>query len=235
MYEENVLHVTDHMLREILDRLQGDSAPEDRQAVTRWYDQMPCWVSRNLLRNAMEVLMHGPDADTIASAVYKTRFAYDRAARLMIELAAMWYVDLDALTAEDEDIEALWTQLEDQYADYTTTQDHLPGVFGVAFEDRDDFERCYERFIDMRNFLTGSLTGWLIEHNETELAAWWLTTRHDALITDRWADVTDKPRERERLRHDAQKLGNHLSIETAVMAKRVGALFPYFRGGYNHE
>ena len=192
---------------------------------------MPIHVSRHMLQDAMVVLMHGPDADTIAGAVYKTHFAYDRAARLMIQLAAMWYVNLDALTSTNEDIEALWTQLEDQYADYTTSEDHLPGVFGVAFEDREDFER----FIDMRNFLSGSLTGWLIEHNETELAAWWLTTRHDALITDRWADVTNKPRERERLRHDAQKLGNHLGIETAAMAKRVGALFPYFRGGYNHE
>ena len=82
------------MLDEILERLDGHCAGEDRPAVRHWYNQMPIEVSRHMLRDAMAVLMHGPDADTIASACYKTRFAYDRAARLMIELGAMWYIDL---------------------------------------------------------------------------------------------------------------------------------------------
>ena len=63
----------------------------------------------------MTVLMHGPDADTIAHACYKTRFAFDRATRRMIELGAIWHIDLHGLGSNDADL--LWDQLEEKLRD----------------------------------------------------------------------------------------------------------------------
>lgn len=115
MYFENEMPITRHMLDEILERLDGHCAIEDRAAVRDWYNQMPIQVSRHMLRDAMTVLMHGPDADTIASACYKTPFAFDRATRLMIELGAIWYIDLHGLGSKDADL--LWDQLEEKLCD----------------------------------------------------------------------------------------------------------------------
>ena len=185
MYFESEMPVTRHMLDEILERPGVHCASEDRPAVRSWYNQMPIEVSRHLLRDAMGVLMHGPDADTIASACYKALFAYDRAARLMIELGARWHIDLHGLSSNDADL--LWDQLEEKYADYKTEAGKgLAGVFGIQFEDREDYERCFDRFIDLRNPYSGSLTHWLIEHHGKDLAAWWLSSWHEALEDGLW-------------------------------------------------
>ena len=65
---ETELPVTQHMLDEILERLDGHCASEDRLTVQSWHNQMPIEVSCHVLQDAMAVLMHGPDADTSASA-----------------------------------------------------------------------------------------------------------------------------------------------------------------------
>ena len=107
----------------------------------------------------MTVLMHGPDSDTIAGAINGTRSGYHRAVSQMIELAAMWLLDLDGLSSGDSD--SLWAQLEDKYVDYVTESGQgLKGIFGIDFLDREDFERCFERFIDYRNNMNNSLVAW---------------------------------------------------------------------------
>ena len=113
----------------------------------------------------MTVVMHGPDAGDIDRAIYRTGWDYKYATRRMIELGAMWYIDLHGLSSNDAD--DLWQQLEEKYADYKTeTSKELTGVFGIGFKDRDDYERCFDRFIDFRNHFPGSLTSWLIGHGE---------------------------------------------------------------------
>ena len=83
--------------------------------------------------------------------------------------------------------------------------------------DRDDFERCFERFIDFRNNMNNSLLAWLIERDDCELAAWWLSSRHNALEDNLWSDVEDMPREKERLRQDARKLAAHLRVTNPLI------------------
>lgn len=225
MWVDNESCVTTHMLDEILERLRDDADAQDRRAVRFWFEGMPIHVSPDTLQEAMTVLMHGPDADTIAGAIAGTRSGYDRAVSQMIELAAMWLLDLDGLSSGDAD--SLWAHLEDKYADYKTeTELDLKGIFGIDFMDRDDFERCFERFIDFRNYMNNSMVAWLIERDDCELAAWWLSSRHTALEDDLWSDVEDMPREKARLRHDARKLADHLRVSNPLI-KHMAALESY--------
>ena len=70
MYMPTEMPVTQHMLDEILERLGDDCPSEDRLAVRRWYEQSPINVTRDMLRNVMTVVMHGPDAgDTTAPSM----------------------------------------------------------------------------------------------------------------------------------------------------------------------
>lgn len=101
--------------------------------------------------------------------------------------------------------------------DYTTeTGLALKGIFGIDFLDREDFERL----IDFRNNMNNSQVAWLIERDDCELAAWWLSSRHNALEENLWSDVTDMPREKDwlRLRHDARKLANNFASPTRSSA-----------------
>ena len=229
MYFENEMSVTARMLDEILGRLDEFCARGDRWAVRNWYNQMPINVSRIMLQDAMSVLMHGPDADTIVIACANTRAAYDRATRLMIQLGAMWYIDLHGLSSND--VDDLWDQLENKYADYKTeTGRELAGVFGIEFEGRQDYECCFDRFIDFRNHYSDSLTYWLIEHNDKELAAWWLCAQHEALESGIWPEIEAPERDRGRLRHEARLLANHLGVGAPLM-RRLATLAIYMERG----
>ncbi|MCY3864252.1 MAG: hypothetical protein OXG68_02325 [Chloroflexi bacterium] len=212
MWVENENGVTDHMLDEILERLRDDADAQDRKALRFWFQGMPIHVSPDTLQEAMTVLMHGPDTDTIAGTINGTRSGYHRAVSQMIELAAMWLLDLDGLSSGDAD--SLWAHLEDKNVDYVTeTGLALKGIFGIDFLDREDFER----FIDFRNNMNNSLVARLIERDDCELAAWWLSSRHTALEDDLWSDVEDMPREKERLRQDARKLAEHLRVSNPLI------------------
>ena len=218
MWVENENGVTDHMLDEILERLSDDADAGDRKAVRFWFQGQPIHVSPETLQEAMTVLMHGPDSDTIAGAINGARSGYQRAVSQMIELAAMWLLDLDGLSYGRcrQPLGALGGQV---LVDYVTgnRSEQLKGVFGIDFMDREDFERCFERFIDFRNNMNNSLVAWLIERDDCELAAWWLSSRHNALEDDLWSDVEDMPREKERLRQDARKLANHLRVTNPLI------------------
>ena len=233
MYMPTEMPVTQHMLDEILERLGDDCPSEDRLAVRRWYEQSPINVTRDMLRNVMTVVMHGPDAGDTDRAINGARFAYNRATLFMIELGAMWYIDLHGLSSNDAD--DLWQQLEEKYADYKTeTSKGLPGVFGIGFKDREEYERCFDRFIDFRNHFPGSLTSWLIEHNNTALAAWWLSSWHEALEDGLWSDVKDPERDRAQLRHEVRQLANHLNLNTPLI-RRLNTLTPLLEGSNNHD
>ena len=233
MYMPTEMHVTQHMLDEILERLEKDSTIEDRLAVRRWYEQMPIHLQHNMLQGVMVVEMHGPDADTIAGAINGARFAYSHATLLMIELGAMWYIDLHGLSSNDAD--DLWQQLEEKYADYKTeTSKGLTGVFGIGFKDREEYERCFDRFIDFRNHFPGSLTSWLIEHNNKELAGWWLSSWHEALEDGIWPHAEHPERDRAQLRHEVRQLANHLNI-SAPLIRHLNTLTPLLEGSNNHD
>ncbi|MCY3866062.1 MAG: hypothetical protein OXG68_11545 [Chloroflexi bacterium] len=127
---------------------------------------------------------------------------------------------LDGLSSGDAD--SLWAHLEDRLLDYTAeTRQGLKGIFGIDFLDREDFERCFERLIDFRNSMKKSLGAWLIERDDCELAAWWLSSRHNALAEDLWSDVEDMPREKERLRQGARKLAAHLRVTNPLIRHRA--------------
>ena len=232
MYVENQLRVTQHMLDEILEQLGSNCDSEDRLAVRRWYDQSPIDVSTYTIKEVMLALMYSPDRDAIAGAINGARFAYSHATLLMIELGAMWYIDLHGLSSNDAD--DLWQQLEEKYADYKTeTSKGLPGVFGVGFKDRDEYERCFDRFIDFRNFYPGTLTGWLIETENTDLAAWWLSSWHEAAEDGLWPDIADPERNRAQLRHEVRQLASHLNV-SAPLIRRLNTLTPLLEGRNNH-
>ena len=213
----------------MLEPLAKDSATEDRLAVHRWYEQKPIHLPRHMLKDVMVVVMPDPDTDTIRSAINQTVWAYDRATLKMIELAAMWYMDVDGLSSNDAD--HFWGELEDKYEDYRTEkQEDLGGEFGIRSADRADYKRCFERFIDYRNYSTGSLTGWLIKRDEIQLAAWWLSSRHTAMTENLWPDVTDPDRERTRLDHDVRKLANQLNVG-ATLIRHLHDLIPCLEKG----
>lgn len=211
MCVENENCVTDHMLDEILERLRDDADAGDRKALRFWFQGMPIHVSPDTPQEAKTVLMHGPNTDTIAGAINGARSGYHRAVSQMIELAAMWLLDLDGLSSGDSD--SLWGRLEDKYVDYVTENGQgLKGIFGIDFLDREDFERCFERFIDFRNNMNNSLVAWLIERDDCVLAAWWLSSRHTALEDD-----ICMPRDKERLRQGARKLAEHLRVTNPLI------------------